>query len=74
MLARIGSVQRTLLLAVALEHRGVQIQTIASRTFRYALQPPTLQAREKTLALSLPEAFEQVANGVIDGKGKAPDP
>src|ERR1700675_2625575 len=72
MLAWIGPAQRTLLPPVALEHRGIQIQTISLRTSRKPFQLPTPQAREKTLALSLTEAFEQVANGVIDRKARDP--
>jgi len=68
MLARVRSAQRSLLPAVAFKHRRIQIQTIARRTFRKPLQLPTPQAGEKTLALSLTEAFEQVANGVIARK------
>ena len=72
MLAWIRSAQRSLLSPVALEHRGIQIQTISLRTSRKPFQLPTPQAREKTLALSLTEAFEQVANGVIDRKARDP--
>src|SRR6202167_6052891 len=72
MLARVRSAQRSLLSAIAFEHRGIQIQTISRRTPRKPLQLPTPQAGEKTLALSLTEAFEQVANGVIDRKARDP--
>src|SRR5271168_4064487 len=72
MLAWIRSAQRTLLPPVALEHRRIQIQTIARRTSRKPLQLPTPQAGEKTLTLSLTEAFEQVANGVIARKARNP--
>ena len=72
MLARVRPAQRTLLPPVALEHRGIQIQTISRRTSRKPLQLPTPQAGEKTLAMSLTEAFEQIANGVIDGKARDP--
>src|SRR6266481_5691240 len=72
MLARVGPAQRSLLPTVALEHGGVQIQTVSRRTFRQPLQLPVPQAREKTLALSLAEAFEQVANGVVDRKASDP--
>src|SRR5216683_4016801 len=72
MLARVGPAQRSLLPTVALEHGGVQIQTISGRAFRQPLQLPVPQAREKMLALSLPEPLEQVANGVVDGKASDP--
>src|SRR3979409_1797850 len=72
MLARVGSAQRALLPTVALEHGRVQIQTISRRTFRQPLQLPVPQSGEKTLALSLAETFEQVANGVVDGKTSDP--
>src|SRR5258708_4845703 len=68
MLARVCSAQRSLLPTVAFKHGRVQIQTVARRTFRKPRQLPTPQAGEKTLALSLHEAFEQVANGVITRK------
>src|SRR5882757_3701614 len=64
--------QRTLLPPVALEYRGIQIQTISRRTSRKPFQLPTPQAGEKTLALSLTEALEQIANGVIDRKARDP--
>ena len=70
MLAWIRPSQRTLLPPVALEHRGIQVQTISRRTSRKSLQLPTPQAGEKTLALSLTEPFEQIANGVIDRKAR----
>src|SRR5690349_11201722 len=66
MFARVGSAQRTLLMTVALEHRGVQIQAVSRQAFRQSLELPVPQAREKTLALALSEALEQVANGVVD--------
>src|SRR5712692_2713227 len=72
MLARVGPAQRPLLSAVALEHGRVQIQAISARTFRQSLQLPVPQAGEKTLALSLPKTFEQVANGVVDWKASDP--
>src|SRR5712692_9788819 len=72
MLARVRPAQRPLLPAIALEHGGVQIQTISRRTFRQPLQLPVPQAGEKTLALSLAETFEQVANGVVDRKASDP--
>src|SRR5258708_29321043 len=72
MLAWIRPAQRTLLPPVALEYRGIQIQTISRRTSRKSFQLPTPQAGEKTLALSLTEAFEQIANGVIDRKARDP--
>ena len=71
-LARVRPAQRSLLTAVAFKHRGIQIQTISRRTSRKPLQLPTPQAGEKTLALSLTEALEQVANGVVDGKARDP--
>src|ERR1700730_15565912 len=70
MLARIRLAQRSLLMAVALKHRRIQIRTVARRTFRKPLELPPPQAGEKTLALSLAEALEQVANGVVDGKAR----
>src|SRR5258708_7375466 len=73
MLARVGPAQRSLLPTVALEHGGVQIQTVSGRTFRQPLQLPVPQAREKTLALSLAETFEQVANGADNGKRRNPE-
>src|ERR1700693_5748419 len=63
MFARVGPAQRPLLPTVALEHGRIQIQTISGRTFWQPLQLPVPQAGEKTLALSLPEPLEQVANG-----------
>src|SRR6202041_1023109 len=72
MLAWIRPAQSTLLPPVALEHRRIQIQAISCRTSRKPLQLPTPQAGEKTLALSLTETFEQVANGVIDRKARDP--
>src|SRR6202171_587021 len=71
-LARVRSAQRTLLPAVALKHRGIQIQTVSRRTLRKPPELPTPQAGEKTLALSLAETLEQVANGVIGGKARDP--
>src|ERR1700676_3748816 len=68
MLARIGPAQRTLLLAVAFEYRGVQIQTVSRSTFRKPCQLPSPQARKKSLALPLPKTLEQVAQGVIAGE------
>lgn len=68
MLARVGASQRTLLVTVALEHRGIQIQVVARGAFRQSFGLPVPQAREKTLTLALPEAFEQVANRVVDGE------
>src|SRR5271154_3758382 len=68
MLARVGPTQRPLLPAVTLEHGRVQIQAVSARTFRQPLQLPVPQAGEKTLTLSLAEAFEQIANGVVDRK------
>src|ERR1700686_1050584 len=65
MFARVGPAQRPLLPTVALEHGRIQIQTISGRTFWQPLQLPVPQAGEKTLALSLPEPLEQVANGVV---------
>src|SRR5216684_7494014 len=72
MLARVGPAQRPLLPTVALEHGRVQIQTISRRTFRQPLQLPVPQTGEKTLALSLAETFEQVANSVVDRKASDP--
>ena len=67
MFARVGTAQRTLLVTVALEHRGIQIQAVARDAFRQSFELPVPQAREKTLILALPEALEQVANRVVDG-------
>src|SRR6202166_1262421 len=72
MLARVGPAQGPLLPAVALEHGRVQIQAVSASTFRQPLELPVPQAGEKTLALSLAEAFEQVANGVVDRKASDP--
>src|ERR1700720_2309449 len=72
MLARVGPTQRALLPAVALEHGRVQIQTVSGRGFRQSLQLPVPQAGEKTLALSLAETFEQIANRVVDWKASDP--
>src|SRR6202158_6488402 len=68
MLARIGPAQRSLLLAVALEYRGVQIQTVSRRTFRKPCQLAAPQPGKKLLALSLAKALEQGAQSVVAGK------
>src|SRR5262249_51616997 len=68
MFARVGAAQRTLLVPVALEPRGIQIQAVARGAFRQSFELPGPQAIEKSLALPLPEALEQVANRVVDGK------
>jgi len=65
MLGQVASAQCPLLPTVALEHDRVQIQAVSARIFRQPLHLLVPQAGEKTLALSLPEAFEQVVNGVI---------
>src|SRR6516162_4845438 len=67
-LARVGSAQGTLLVTVALEHRGIQIQAVSRGAFWQSFKLPVPQTREKTLTLSLPEALEQVANRVVDRK------
>src|SRR6266436_2979120 len=72
MLAWVRSAQRSLLPAVAFKHGRVQIQTVARRTFRKPRQLPIPQAGEKSLTLSLTEALEQVANGVITRKACDP--
>src|ERR1700730_8545295 len=73
MLARVGPTQRSLLPAVALEYGRVQIQAVPGRTFRQPLQLPVPQAGEKTLTLSLAEAFEQIANGVVARETSDPE-
>src|SRR5437879_9782008 len=71
-LAWVGPWQCTLLPSVALEHRGVQVETVSATTFRKSRELPAPQAGEKTLALPLAEALEQIANGVVDRKTRDP--
>ena len=72
MLARIRPTQRTLLSPVALEHRGIQIQTISRRTSRKPFQLPTPQAGEKTLALSLSKRLNRLRMVSSTGKREIP--
>jgi len=67
MLARVRAAQGPLLVAITLEHGGVQIQTVSRGAFRNLLELPVPHAREKTLALSLPEALEQVSQHCVQG-------
>ena len=68
MLARVMSLQRSFLLAVALEDSRVQIQRVALATERHAFHLPFGQRFEQALHVAHREASKQIANRVVGGE------
>jgi len=68
MFARVVSLQRTFLPAVALEDRRIQVQAVAFGSRRHALHLPLHQRREQALDVAHRESPEQIADRVVGGK------
>jgi len=66
-LARVVALQRAFLLAVTLEDRRVQLQTVAFLAPRQSLHLPLRQGREKALPVAHRELFEEIADRVVGG-------
>src|SRR5271157_4303809 len=66
--ARIVSFQRALLLAIAFQDGGIQIQAVTLAACRQALHLPLGQRVEKAMHIAHAETPEEIADGVINGK------
>ena len=68
MLARIVPFQRALLLAIAFEDGGIQVQAVTIAALRQALHLPLGQGVEETMHVAHAKTAEEIADGVVNGK------
>jgi hypothetical protein len=71
-LARIMSLQRSFLSALALEYRGVQVQRVALAAERHAFHLPWRQRFEQALHIAPRETPEQIADRIVGGEAVDP--
>ena len=67
-LARMVSFQRALLLAVAFEDSGIQVQAVTVAALRQPLHRPLGQRVEETMHVAHVKTTEEIADGVVNGK------
>src|SRR5271157_837884 len=67
-LARIVAFQRALLLAIAFEDGGIQIQAVTLAACRQPLHLPLGQRVEETMHVAHAKTAEEVADGVVNRK------
>src|ERR1035438_6197743 len=67
-LARIVPLQRALLLAIAFEDGGIQVQAVTVAALRQALHLPLGQRVEETMHVAQAKTAKQIADGVVNGK------
>ena len=66
--ARVVPLQRALLLAIAFEDGGIQVQAVTLAAGRQPLHLPLGQRVEETMHVAQAKTPEEVADGVVSGK------
>src|SRR5271166_4566754 len=73
-LARIVPLQRALLLAIAFEDGGIQIQAVAIAAGGQPLHLPLGQRVEETMHVAHAKTPEEIADGVVNGNTRPKTP
>jgi hypothetical protein len=73
MLGRMVALQRTFLVAVGFEDRGIQIQAVAFAADWHAIHLPLRPWFEQSLHVAHREAPEQIADRVVGGNRSMPN-